>query len=562
MQPCGYVVDWSRRPYTCFARFTTDPNERPGKLIFYGSNGPALPFPTVFNVRWWNTEILGTLPLGGQVPRPRGYNGLWSVPGLVFNHYCGTPDQFLNGYDPATNPPTPPGPGIIPPCCPSALGGRVSAAGYPSSVVTVTRSYTYPPTGGLSIRAAVIPVTQFRYPPVGGLSIRSFVVPVLAYRYPPTGGLSIRSFVVPVLAYRYPPTGGLSIRSFVVPFTTYLFPPTGGLSIRSFVVPFMIGSISTQNQTGGPIPLTNALLFIGGSGVVLQPDGNNITFAAAIGPAPAGTSTLTVVPGSGQNVLQWTAASGASQYAVYLGTQQLYFGNGLSFTHSGLTNGTTYTYTLYPYNNGLAGASASGSGTPYATRILDTFHAANQSNNGRAPDTIDVPGSTWETIDGTMSVVSDTLQETAAGSQGATTLISNGQAARIITVGVTFGAATGRNILYVHLRSDGTYNNYLYVQLEVDVGSSTNPDAVLLNTVVGGSATNIAAASVTYGSGTPYTVTIVDTGSAVSVYLNNMAVLSNVATTVFATNSVVGVQLRLVPPTGVTPTQVTLFEVS
>ncbi len=61
-------------------------------------------------------------------------------------------------------------------------------------------------------------------------------------------------------------------------------------------------------------------------------------------------------------------------------------------------------------------------------RIYDDFTVADQTNQGRTPTIIDVPGSTWVNDIGTVSVVSHVLEATSFASFAARSLIDNGLA--------------------------------------------------------------------------------------------------------------------------------------
>ncbi|TLM65614.1 MAG: filamentous hemagglutinin [Deltaproteobacteria bacterium] len=92
--------------------------------------------------------------------------------------------------------------------------------------------------------------------------------------------------------------------------------------------------------------------------------------------------TLSITPGNTQNSLSWTAGadvgsglrtantydlrflSGATPPTCATGTS-IYLGTGTSHTHTGLTNGTTYSYRLCTYDNvNNVSTGAFGSGTP------------------------------------------------------------------------------------------------------------------------------------------------------------------------------------------------------
>jgi type VI secretion system VgrG family protein len=79
----------------------------------------------------------------------------------------------------------------------------------------------------------------------------------------------------------------------------------------------------------------------------------------------------TVVSASGSDgaaSVSWTAVAGATRYVVRrnpTGNQQVYDGAALSYQDSGLTNGTTYTYTVTPYSGDVAlEAGSTASATP------------------------------------------------------------------------------------------------------------------------------------------------------------------------------------------------------
>jgi hypothetical protein len=120
--------------------------------------------------------------------------------------------------------------------------------------------------------------------------------------------------------------------------------------------------------------------------------------------APGAPTSLTVTAGNAQNVLAWTAPTSTgtvagggtatiSAYVIEWGTDGVTFGNTINddattgFTHTGLTNGTTYHYRVRARNNAsLTGAaSASASGAPAAPGGSGTARsiAPTLSNSGR-----------------------------------------------------------------------------------------------------------------------------------------------------------------------------------
>jgi hypothetical protein len=267
--------------------------------------GPPLPFPHVFGWRWWDSEITGDLALGGLEARPHGYNGLWSVPGQIYGHYCGTPDQFMNGYNPDTDPPTPRGPGIIPPCCPQALGQRVGVALYPSH--TLTYGPNYPPTGGQRIGGLVLDQVGVLRPPSGGQRIGGLVLDQVGVLRPPSGGQRIGGLVLDQVGPARPPSGGVRIRGFVLDLVGPARPPSGGVRIGGFVLDLVgparppsggvaVGGAGPRAPVSAPSPTGG--LAVGGAGPRAPVSAPSPTGGLAVGgagprapvsaPSPAG----------------------------------------------------------------------------------------------------------------------------------------------------------------------------------------------------------------------------------------------------------------------------------
>jgi len=123
-------------------------------------------------------------------------------------------------------------------------------------------------------------------------------------------------------------------------------------------------------------------------------------FASGVGSAPAAPTGLTATAGDTQIALSWTASSGATSYSVYRGTtagdeSTTAIASGIttmSYTNTGLTNGTAYYYKVTANNViGTSGYSNEASATPTAAAIdpsswtmtfNDDFNSLDVSENG------------------------------------------------------------------------------------------------------------------------------------------------------------------------------------
>ena len=96
--------------------------------------------------------------------------------------------------------------------------------------------------------------------------------------------------------------------------------------------------------------------------------------------APATPTGLNVSPSScGNNWLNlwWNASSGATNYKVYRGGTLVYDGSGLGFSDTGLTLGTSYSYTINASNAGGTSANS----TAVSGTVASSCTCANGANN-------------------------------------------------------------------------------------------------------------------------------------------------------------------------------------
>ena len=100
---------------------------------------------------------------------------------------------------------------------------------------------------------------------------------------------------------------------------------------------------------------------------------SNEASATPLPPAPSAPTGLSATPGNAQVSLTWTASAGATSYDVYRGTSTggesltpIAVGvTGLAYTDTGVTNGTTYFYTVAAVNlGGTSGPSNEASAIP------------------------------------------------------------------------------------------------------------------------------------------------------------------------------------------------------
>jgi len=171
-----------------------------------------------------------------------------------------------------------------------------------------------------------------------------------------------------------------------------------------FVVQVMFGASGGQNQVylfvnptslGGSAPTTVSAQYATSSSLAFQSiayEGGYTTnessldeirvgtsyavVTPAVPAAPSAPTGLTATAGNAQAVLNWTASTGATSYNVYQGSASGTEGAtpiatgvmGTSYTVTGLTNGTTYFFTVAAVNaGGVSGPSNEASATPVVT---------------------------------------------------------------------------------------------------------------------------------------------------------------------------------------------------
>jgi fibronectin type 3 domain-containing protein len=99
--------------------------------------------------------------------------------------------------------------------------------------------------------------------------------------------------------------------------------------------------------------------------------------AAPAAVVPATPTGLTATPGNTQVTLTWTATSGATGYRIYRGGVLIASPTTTTYTDTGRTNGTTYSYYVIAVNGSTPSpASTTVTATPFAPAVSGTFTGA------------------------------------------------------------------------------------------------------------------------------------------------------------------------------------------
>lgn len=164
----------------------------------------------------------------------------------------------------------------------------------------------------------------------------------------------------------------------------------------------------------------------GGTG----PDTLRIVYIAANLSPPTG---LVAVPGNSQVTLRWSALSGATNYHLlrattpggpYTATNAT---TGLSFTNTGLVNGTTYYYVLTAsMTNGETSKSFEVRATPFTPKFVHPGVMHTQSDLDRMRDKVVAGAQPW--ADGYAAFVADSHSSSAYATQGPFPFIKRGGA--------------------------------------------------------------------------------------------------------------------------------------
>jgi len=96
--------------------------------------------------------------------------------------------------------------------------------------------------------------------------------------------------------------------------------------------------------------------------------------ATPVAPAPPAPTNLVATPGNAQVVLTWTAVTPATLYRVYRNNVLVGSPTTATYTDTGLTNGTSYSYYVIAVNQTTPGpASVTVNSTPVKPPVNGTF---------------------------------------------------------------------------------------------------------------------------------------------------------------------------------------------
>jgi fibronectin type 3 domain-containing protein len=143
----------------------------------------------------------------------------------------------------------------------------------------------------------------------------------------------------------------------------------GAISYNVYRNGALVGSVATDSfsDTGLTNGTTYSYTVCAVNGVVLGPGSAPVSTTPNV-PLPATPTGLTATPGSATVSLNWNMVAGATSYNVYRNGALISSPDVASFSDTGLTNGTTYSYTVAAVDSaGASSNSAPVSATPSAS---------------------------------------------------------------------------------------------------------------------------------------------------------------------------------------------------
>jgi len=282
-----------------------------------------------------------------------------------------------------------------PPTVPSAPTGLAATAGNTQVALSWTASsgatsynvYRGTTAGGESATAVATGVTGTTYTNTGLINGTAYYYKVKAVNSAGTSGYSNEASATPVLAVPSAPTGltatagntqvalSWTASSGAASYNVYRGTTAGGESTTAIATGITTTSYTNTGLTNGSTYYYKVKA-VNASGTSGYSNEASATPNLAIPAAPTG---LTATAGNAQVVLTWTASSGATSYNVYRGTtaggeSTTAVATGittLSYTNTGLTNGTAYYYKVKAANSaGSSGYSNEATATPTAATLV------------------------------------------------------------------------------------------------------------------------------------------------------------------------------------------------
>ena len=235
--------------------------------------------------------------------------------------------------------------------------------------------------------------------------------------------------------------------------------------------------------------------------------------------APSAPTNLTATPGDAQVELSWTASTdnvGVTGYRVYRQGELIASPTATTYTNTGLTNGTLYTYEVTaadaagnespPSNQASATPQVAG-GSPV---LADGFDRANSTTTMGTADT----GQTWAPATGTWGISSNRAYNTSTSS--VTTLIESG--VNDIDVSCVINIASTGSLPGLVFRALDA-NNRLGIFIDIP-----NDRVELWKNDASSTASRIVAseATMTLDYGVDYTVRAVAVGDQIQMYVNGV----------------------------------------
>ena len=205
--------------------------------------------------------------------------------------------------------------------------------------------------------------------------------------------------------------------------------------------------------------------------IAYSPYSNEIWMAPqVVAPAPP---AVTVQPGAQQNVISWSVPNSnggtIQKYHIYRNGVFLTENNAmqLSYSDTGLTNGQTYTYNVYAYNEaGWSVASATVSGTPRGIPFAPTLNSATGTTvsgqvrlNWTTPNNNGAPITAIEVLRNGQVYKTYSQDQTPDSWTGA--MVTAGQAVTATVTGLTDGDTGQYTVRAVNAAGNGAVSNML-----------------------------------------------------------------------------------------------------